>query len=229
MKRSGGRQPSKPATPGPRRRSSPGRRAAGKDHSRQKIVAAAKRLFAQRGYDRTTVRDIATEAGVSTGALFVSFVGKAEVFREVVLVERAAAWRDIDAALARCLADPAATIDEVLLAMFEIAYRHRLQDLPFIQETMRAAWSAEMGESLREMLGEWSISALIGKALAAAAERGQITRDADIALLSRMLWTSALGMVPRAVFDGWSLARLTEQLRAENAAILAGARPSGRA
>ena len=193
-----------------------------RDATRQKILAAAKRLFSERGYERTTVRDIAAAAGLSTGAMFVTFASKADLFSQLVLAERAGAYEDIEKALQTCLEDPAARIDDVLLAMFEIAYRHRLSDLRFIQETMSSAWSSEMGAELRDLLAQWPITRLISQALEAAIDRGEISAEADIGLLSRILWNSALSMVPRAVFDGWPLERLTDQLRAENGAILAG-------
>ncbi len=37
---------------------------------RSQIVASAARLFAERGYDRTTVQEVAREAGISTGLVY---------------------------------------------------------------------------------------------------------------------------------------------------------------
>lgn len=51
--------------------------------TRAKVLAAAKALFETEGYVATTVREIAHAAGVSTGAVFCSWTGKAEVYREV--------------------------------------------------------------------------------------------------------------------------------------------------
>src|SRR5918999_3493174 len=76
----------------------PGRRP-GESGTREAIAGAARRLFAERGYDRTTIRAIAAEAGVDP-ALVVHFFGSKEaLFRAViewpfdpeVLLERLAA------------------------------------------------------------------------------------------------------------------------------------------
>ena len=79
-----------------------GRRPGGED-TRAAIIAAARAEFAQRGYDGTSLRGIAREAGVDPKLVHHYFDGKAELFVEVmafpanpaVLVERiAAAPRD---------------------------------------------------------------------------------------------------------------------------------------
>jgi AcrR family transcriptional regulator len=53
-----------------------GRRAAQAQATRHEIVAAARRLFAERGYAATTVRDIASEAGVSVQTVYDSVGSK---------------------------------------------------------------------------------------------------------------------------------------------------------
>jgi AcrR family transcriptional regulator len=61
----------------------PGRRP-GESGTREAIAGAARRLFAERGYDRTTLRAIAAEAGVDP-ALVVHFFGsKQALFLSVV-------------------------------------------------------------------------------------------------------------------------------------------------
>ncbi|HEX6358616.1 TetR/AcrR family transcriptional regulator [Actinophytocola sp.] len=50
--------------------------------TRQTLLTAATELFAERGYDRTTVRDIATRAGVNQALLFRYFGSKEALFVE---------------------------------------------------------------------------------------------------------------------------------------------------
>ncbi len=47
--------------------------------TRQRLLAAAAAVFAERGYDGTRVADIASAAGVSNGALYAHFGSKAEL------------------------------------------------------------------------------------------------------------------------------------------------------
>lgn len=67
----------------------PTRRQAAKAATRAKILAAATCLFDRVGYDGVTIRDIAVEARMSTGALFNSWAGKDELFAEVFAADHA--------------------------------------------------------------------------------------------------------------------------------------------
>ncbi len=54
--------------------------------SRSKILATARRLFAERGFDGCNVSDIAKQAGMSQGNIYWHFASKDELF-QAVLVE----------------------------------------------------------------------------------------------------------------------------------------------
>jgi AcrR family transcriptional regulator len=60
--------------------------------SREQILEAALELFSHRGYGATSVRDIASEAGVSTGNVYHHFPDKESIFR--TLLDQY--WRAID-------------------------------------------------------------------------------------------------------------------------------------
>jgi len=51
------------------------------------ITAAARNLFATKGFADTSIEDIVQSAGVTRGALYHHFTSKAEVFRAVVVAE----------------------------------------------------------------------------------------------------------------------------------------------
>ena len=52
--------------------------------TRHQFIAAAKDLFVKKGYDETTMIDIAEEAGLSRRTLYAYFDGKVEVFQAVI-------------------------------------------------------------------------------------------------------------------------------------------------
>jgi AcrR family transcriptional regulator len=52
-------------------------------HSQEMLLAAAVKLFSARGYDQTTLQDIAGEAGLTKGALYYHFKSKEEILRRV--------------------------------------------------------------------------------------------------------------------------------------------------
>lgn len=57
---------------------------------KQRILDAAANLFVHYGYDKTTVDDIAREAGVSKGAIYLHFKSKDELFEALFIQEMTA-------------------------------------------------------------------------------------------------------------------------------------------
>jgi AcrR family transcriptional regulator len=53
--------------------------APGSDPTRDRLIAAAGEVFAEKGYDRAGVQEIARRAGFTTGAIYGRFTGKAEL------------------------------------------------------------------------------------------------------------------------------------------------------
>ncbi|RLJ71610.1 TetR family transcriptional regulator [Hydrogenivirga caldilitoris] len=53
------------------------------EQTKRSIILTAKKLFVEKGYFNTSMRDIAKEAGVSTGALYHHFESKEEIAGEI--------------------------------------------------------------------------------------------------------------------------------------------------
>jgi AcrR family transcriptional regulator len=88
--------------------------------SRERILDAAERLFAEKGLQATSLRDIAAAARANTGSIYFHFKTKAELVREVFRrrlgpldAERLAA---LDACQAAAAPDPPA-VEEILHAL----------------------------------------------------------------------------------------------------------------
>jgi AcrR family transcriptional regulator len=61
-------------------------RAQSRANTRERLLGAARRVFARSGFHGASVEEIASEAGFSTGALYSNFDGKEDLF--LVLMER---------------------------------------------------------------------------------------------------------------------------------------------
>lgn len=68
--------------------------------SRTRILSAAETLFARYGFKRTSMEDIAVEAGLSRAALYLQFRNKEDLFRELALDLHDEAITQAEAALA---------------------------------------------------------------------------------------------------------------------------------
>jgi AcrR family transcriptional regulator len=70
----------------PRKRRASAQRAAA-DGTQARLMAAARKLFAERGFHEVTVRDISREAGANLAAVGYHFGDKLNLYRSVVLAE----------------------------------------------------------------------------------------------------------------------------------------------
>lgn len=67
--------------------------------SRARILRAAERLFLRRGYEATTMQEIAQRARTSIGNLYFYFVNKEQLFGTLLEEAATAAWGWVDAAM----------------------------------------------------------------------------------------------------------------------------------
>ncbi len=70
---------------------------------RAQIVAGAVKLFSQKGYERTTVQQVAKKAGVSTGLIYQYVHDKEDLLLLSILDVVDSYAREIPAARQRCL------------------------------------------------------------------------------------------------------------------------------
>jgi AcrR family transcriptional regulator len=134
-----------------------------REETRERVLAAAGRVFARRGFDATSLEAIADEAGFSRGAVYYSFADKDELFLE--LLDRRCAERsqdlrevfagDIDATsrqaqLAAQHAFDAMTGDPEWRALYLGFLAHAARDATFRRRFARR--SAEMRGALEEVV-----------------------------------------------------------------------------
>jgi AcrR family transcriptional regulator len=123
--------------------------AAHEQEVRERILAAAGRVFADRGYRAATVQDVVRESGLSVGAIYTYFSGKEELFL-------ASCARISDrglADLATRLADRASTADRLATAIAFYFEAIDAYDGSPGQVVLVSAWAEASEEpSVREML-----------------------------------------------------------------------------
>ncbi len=94
---------------------------------RKKIMDAARNLFYEKGFYRTTVDDIAKAAGVAKGTVYLYFGSKVELLLEIIETEHIRIL-DFVQSLARSTMNPMEKISRFIDMMWEILYtaRHML-------------------------------------------------------------------------------------------------------
>jgi AcrR family transcriptional regulator len=196
-----------------------GRRAAAKARTRVKLLEAAKRLFMAHGYDGATMRDIANDAGLSTGAVFANFVDKADLFNEVVLAD----FRNQYDRMRESVPDDA-PVSERLLTMLSAAYEFHLSQLPLLQAGISVSWSQGLNGELGDRPARRAVMGFIAEVLDDGAARGELAKDIDAGLAADIIWDCYLGNYRGAMFGDWGLDDLKERLSRQIDMVLAGAR-----
>jgi len=177
------------------------------EETRNRILDAALRLFAKRGFDDTTMRDVAAEAGVATGAAYYYYRSKedivlafylrteeeaAETFREIIASTKSLQKRVrgiIDAKFEQFAAHRA-----LLAALLKTGVDPRNPLSPFSRET----------EKVREDHIAWYARALDGCDL-------KVPRDLA-PHLPRLLWLYHMGLIYYWVIDDSPKQRRTQRL-----------------
>jgi AcrR family transcriptional regulator len=91
-----------------------------KSQRRDEIMAAAKKVFARKGFHATTIADIAKEAGLAYGSIYWYFDSKDDLFHALMAVEEDALRNHVAAAVgARQDSDGEAPFRTAVQATFE--------------------------------------------------------------------------------------------------------------
>src|SRR5687767_15926988 len=65
------------------------------ESTRERLLAAATAVFCERGYDGAGVQEIARRAGLTTGAIYANFRGKADLLFEAIGARSASELDDL--------------------------------------------------------------------------------------------------------------------------------------
>lgn len=135
-----------------------------KPEARDAILAGAFRLFSRNGYAATTLTDIAREAGMSTGNIYIYFGSKLEILYAIYDPWLRARVEALEQELAR-IKSPNRRIRRLLCALW--------RDIPaeengFLNNIMQAISAAGPSEGYRSTLVRWfekRIATIIADAL----------------------------------------------------------------
>jgi AcrR family transcriptional regulator len=115
------------------------------DASRDRIIAAATALFADHGYDGTSTRRIAADAGLNLATVAYHVGGKADLYREVMRRAHEAERAVVTTALADFARDAAAAPAAAVTAFVD-RYLDFCLDQPQIPALWMRRWLADAAE-----------------------------------------------------------------------------------
>jgi AcrR family transcriptional regulator len=148
----------------------PGRRVAQGRATRGQLIEVATGLFADHGYEGTSIEAVLAAAGVSRGALYHHFAGKEALFTAVVLAisERVAA--EVTDAVRDCT-DPLDTMRTAALAWVDLAGD------PVVQRVMLVDAPSVLGWEQWRAIDEGRTVGAMRAMLQAVSDSGRLPQD----------------------------------------------------
>jgi len=163
---------------------------AGDAAGKRAVLSAALSLFATKGIDATTVRDIGLAAGLTNPAMFRHFSGKDEL--ALYLFERI--LRRLQSTLPRIDAEPFAGQVRRTIAAYLAFFDEDLTAALYFQENLRRLWP-----QLPEASRKHSLLAHFRALIKAGVTQGVVSADDDPRLLVAVL-AGLLGQFARQLF-----------------------------
>jgi AcrR family transcriptional regulator len=159
--------------------------------TRARIIEQAAELFAEEGYTNASVRDLAFRTGLSSGAIYGTFRGKADLLAAVVdaIIES-----DVEALPLAVMQQSLPDIDAYQYE--QVSQRARLRSL-LLDAAVAARSDADVRNRLREAMAPHLDMAT--DAHVEWREHAGVDVDLDMRALVLLIWSADLGL---AVLDG---------------------------
>ncbi|RLU87613.1 TetR family transcriptional regulator [Streptomyces griseocarneus] len=158
---------------------------------RRALLATAAEVFAAQGYDATTVRRIADEAGLLAGSLYYHFDSKESMLDEILSGFLDELWAGYDTVLAAGLA-PRETLEALVTESFREIDRHRFAVAIYQKESHHLADRprfAYLAESRRRFERAWL--GTLERGVAQRAFRADLDARLTYRFLRDTVWVAA--------------------------------------
>ncbi len=139
------------------------------------MLAAARDLFEEVGYDETTIRQIAARADVSVGSVFTTFDGKAEILSQVMEDRLAGLYAELELIIPH-LRGP--TVDR-LRSIMAVHYGFETRRLRLFVAYVSASFNWSPGERVVPLGRNARLKAMLIETLRSGASRGDVRGDID--------------------------------------------------
>ena len=176
------------------------------DDKRRRILEAAVRVFAERGYETSRVADVAREAGVAYGLVYHYF-GSKEAVLDAVFRE---AWGRLLAALAQAEETAARAPDQLALAV-KIVLRTWRDDPDLVRLLVREVIRSPAIQDELDLIGQ--AFATFERIVERGRSAGEFRRDVDARLAAVFVYGAL-----EEILTGWVLGTLPDDAEAIAAA-----------
>ena len=173
-----------------------------KEATSNRVLEAARRLFESVGYEATTVRAIATEAGVSVGSVFTTYESKSEILEQIMGEQVHAFYQE----LGRLAPGLRGSTADRLRSLFTIHFGAFSGNAPLFFAYISAVYSQQRPEALAAFGRSGPFRAILRTCLMDGQARGEVDAASNLSsvvelLIAAFFWTYRLAAAPGADLD----------------------------
>jgi AcrR family transcriptional regulator len=128
--------------------------------TREQLIEVATGLFAEHGYENTSIEAVLRAAGVSRGALYHHFAGKDALFQAVVEALEVRVLADL-AKLTEAGSDAVTTLQNAAMAWIDLAANREIQQILLIDAPAVVGW--EQWHAINENHALGAMRGLLGE------------------------------------------------------------------
>ena len=185
------------------------------------MLAAARDLFAEQGFEAATIRQIAQRAGVSVGSVFTTFASKGQILSEVMQERLDALYAELDGVIPHLRGSTADRLRSMFAIHFAFEIRHVhlfLAHIVAAYDFTQTAAATPFGRNshLQEIIRECLVKGVAEGDVDPAVDHQEVV---DL-LMSAYAWTYRL-----AVWDGADADTMTAVMDRQIGLIAAGFTP----
>jgi AcrR family transcriptional regulator len=182
------------------------------------VLAAARDLFEEVGYEATTVRMIAERAGVSVGGVFTTFSSKAHILSQVMDDRLSNLYAELEQMVPH-LRGP--LIDR-LRSVMAVHYGFETRRLRLFVAYIAASFSWPADHGVIPLGRNVRLKTMLADALRAGMERGEVRKDADIDTFIDVLLAAYVWNYRHAFFDGAEVGDLIAKMDGQIGLLFTG-------
>jgi AcrR family transcriptional regulator len=162
--------------------------------TRSRLLDAAAEVFCERGYERTTVAEVARRAGLTTGAIYANFRDKAELLLQTIERDSAVVVADMEAARS---AGVSAADRLLMMARRLVADLDRTDRMLFVEMFAAARRDRDVGQRVGEVLE--AMESELARMMEKAKSQGDVGASWDARVLAHFCLALGVGFTHLAV------------------------------
>lgn len=194
-----------------------------KEATRQRVLDAARDLFETKGYEETTVREIAVRAQVSVGSVFTTFASKGDILSQVMADRLEGLYGELDKVLPHLRGSTA----DRLRSMFAIHFAFETRRTKLFLAHIAAAYNWTLGPSSRPYGKTPRLRQTVRDCLAEGVARGDVDPQIDLDVVVDLLMAAYAWTYRLAAWEDADAETMSAAMDRQIGLIADGFRPRG--